>query len=76
MPTIRKTLLILEYIRHYEQENDFAPTLKTIGDKFGMRSPASVHRHLQVMQSRGWIKRAPYDRRIEILKQEHRKAAA
>lgn len=74
MPTIQKTLKILEYIRSYQAEHRHAPTLRTIGDMFDMSSTASAHRHLEIMQRRGWIKRAPYNRSIEILKDE-RKAA-
>lgn len=75
MPTIRKTIQILEYIRGYQQEHDFAPTMRMIGNQFGFRSVASAHRHLELMKGRGWIKRAPYERRIEILKPEMKIAA-
>lgn len=74
MPTIQKTLKILEFIRVYQLANLQAPTLRCIGDRFGMRSVASAHRHIAIMQSRGWIKRAPYDRNVYVIKQERRAA--
>lgn len=74
MPTIQKTLKILEFIRVYQEANRQAPTLRKIADRFEMSSIASAHRHLEIMQDRGWIKRAPYNRRIEILKDERRAA--
>jgi SOS-response transcriptional repressor LexA len=74
MPTIQKTLKILEFIRTYQIEHLKAPAMRVIGKHFGMRSTASVSWHIDLMKSRGWIKRAPYDRNIQVIKEE-RKAA-
>jgi repressor LexA len=67
MPSINKTLQILEYIKRYVRLNGFAPTLEEIGRVFEMRSPATVHAHIKKMEDRGWIKRSRKWRGIEIV---------
>jgi hypothetical protein len=74
MPTIQKTLEILDFIRVYQVEHLKAPPMRIIGIRFGMRSVASVSYHLTNMKRRGWIKRAPYDRTIQIIKHEQKAA--
>lgn len=75
MPSIKKTLLILEFIRWYIRKYRMAPTIREIGEQFHMRSSASVHRHLCILQCRGWIRRERYAMRgIEIVEQEKRAA--
>lgn len=75
MPTIQKTLRILEFIRAYKQLNRQSPTIKEIGLHFGFRSSASVHSHLSEMQRRGWITRSRRWRGIQIVEQERSKVA-
>jgi SOS-response transcriptional repressor LexA len=74
MPTIQKTLKILEFIRSYQAEHLKAPPMRVIGEQFGMTSTASVQHHIDTMKRRGWIKRKHYDRTIQVIKEE-RKAA-
>jgi SOS-response transcriptional repressor LexA len=74
MPSIQKTLKILEFIRTYQTENRRAPTLEEIGHKFEMRSLAGVQHHINEMRRRGWIKRTHYSRTIEIVKEKRRAA--
>ena len=74
MPTINKTLRILEFIKRYMASNNEAPTMAEIGRQFNMSSSASVHRQLKKMESLGWIKRSRKMRGIEIVEQD--KAAA
>lgn len=75
MPTIQKTLRILEFIRNYQISNSVAPTIAEIGKHFDMSSTSSVHRHLKILQERGWIRRQRYSRLIQIVEQEHENAA-
>jgi SOS-response transcriptional repressor LexA len=75
MPTIQKTLKILGFIEAYQSVHSQAPTLRTVADKFGLRSVGSIHRHIAIMQSRGWVNRPRYQRWIEIVTPEHRRAA-
>lgn len=69
MPSINKTLQILEYIKRQIRLTGFAPTFEEIGRVFGMRSPATVHAHLKKMEARNWIKRSRRWRGIEIVDQ-------
>lgn len=73
MPTIQKTLQILDFIRRCIQSNSEAPTLKEIARHFEL-SIAGIHQHLKKMESRGWIKRSRRWRGIEIVA-EVKKAA-
>lgn len=75
MPTINKTLRILDFIKRYAQSNHEAPTLKEIGQQFNMRSSASVHAHLTKMEEMGLIRRSRKMRGIEIVEREQIKAA-
>lgn len=70
MPTIQKTLRLLEFIKRYRLSNGEAPTMKEIGTHFDIRSSAGVHQHLKKMEARGWIKRSRKWRGIEIIEQE------
>lgn len=75
MPTIQKTLRILEFIKRYIASNAESPTIAEIGRQFDMTSTSSVHRHLKILQERGWIRRQRYSRLIEIVEQEQKNAA-
>lgn len=75
MPSIKKTLQIREFIEVYQQIHRQSPTYQTIADHFGFRSLASVHRHIEIMEKRGWVKHSRYQRWIEIVKTAQQKAA-
>ena len=70
VPTIQKTLRILEFIKRYLLSNSEAPTLKEIARHFEL-SIAGVHQHLRKMESRGWVKRSRRWRGIEIVESTH-----
>ena len=69
MPSIQKTLRILEFIRRYQASNNQPPTIALIGRQFGMNSTASVHAHLKKLEAKGYIRREHYSRVIEIVEQ-------
>lgn len=73
--TIQKTKQIFEFIKRYYAANGEAPTIAELGRQFNMRSPASVHAHLERMKAWGWIRRERYSRLIQIVEQEQNKAA-
>lgn len=75
MASIQKTLRMYEFIKRYHKSNQTTPPIREIGLQFGMRSTASVHHHLKVMEEKGWIKRPRYSHSIEIVEQEHKHAA-
>ncbi len=48
---------ILTYITEYSEEQGYAPTLQEIGDKFGLSSVATVHKHICHLVEKGFLKR-------------------
>lgn len=54
---------ILEYIRHYIEAEDYAPTLEEIGSHFGLSSPATVYKHVQQLVRKGYLRKAKHQGR-------------
>jgi len=54
----RRQKEILDYLSEYITERGFAPTIEEIAAHFGLRSLATVHKHLTNLQQKGLIKRA------------------
>lgn len=48
---------ILDFVAQYISRNGYSPTLQDIADALGLRSLATVHEHLEAMESKGVIKR-------------------
>ena len=56
--TIRQTA-VLDFICVYIERHKFPPTVRDIGDHFGIRSPNGVVCHLRILEKRGVIHRHP-----------------
>src|SRR5436305_9023590 len=62
---------VLDYIKHYFDVHQEAPTIAEIGKEFGMSSSASVHHVVSILEREGLIRRIPNVRRgIEVVKEE------
>lgn len=48
---------ILAYVTSYTEERGFAPTLQEIGDRFGLSSVATVHKHVRHLVDKGYLRR-------------------
>ena len=48
---------ILDFIDRFIAGNGYAPSIEEIGRRFGLSSPATVHRHLANLQEKGVIRR-------------------
>ena len=48
---------ILQYITEYSQRRGYAPTLQEIGDRFGLSSVATVHKHIAHLVEKGYLRR-------------------
>jgi repressor LexA len=59
MPLSPKQQRIYDFIRRYLESNKEAPTIAEIGRQFQMRSPASVHKVLGVLEDAGKITKVP-----------------
>ena len=61
---------ILDYISASIEENGYAPTLEEIGERFELRSMATVHKHLSNLETKGLIRRKwNHSRAIEVADQ-------
>jgi len=73
MPPIvyRRQRDLLEFISQFMQKNGYAPTLAEICDGLGLRSPATVHEHIQNLIDKGILKKTEGARRgLEIIDQK------
>jgi repressor LexA len=48
---------ILAYITEYSELRGYAPTLQEIGERFGLSSVATVHKHVSHLVDKGYLKR-------------------
>lgn len=63
----RRQREMLDSIDQFIEENGYSPTLEEIGDALGLSSPATVHKHLQNLESKGLIRRNwNHSRSIEL----------
>lgn len=66
LPTKKRALL--DYLQEYIEERGYAPTLQDIAKHFSLSSTATVHEHLEYLESHGFIKRE--GREIDLLHQK------
>jgi repressor LexA len=67
---------IFDYIESAIRDNGYAPTLEEIGERFKLRSLATVHKHVTNLEGKGLIRRKwNHSRAIELV-QKHRKSRA
>jgi len=60
---------ILDYIKSYTAENKYPPTIREIATAVGLKSPSTVHGHLEWMRENGYInfvKASPRTLTVEI----------
>jgi len=50
---------ILEFIVTCQRERNFPPTIREIGDHVGLKSPATVANHIEVLKKAGYIEKNP-----------------
>ena len=62
-PVQRQTL---EYLRNFVAEYGYAPSLKQVAEKIGVRSASTAHFHLERLEQKGFIRRGD-DGGIEIV---------
>src|SRR5262245_36018896 len=58
MHLTRRQKEILDFLTRHIEKKGYAPTIEEIGEHFGLRSLATVHKHLTNLQEKGLIKRA------------------
>lgn len=66
---------VLRFIQDFISKEGFPPTLREIGNNFGMKSTNGVNDHLVALEKKGFIRRrSDISRGIEILHPEHQGA--
>lgn len=59
---------ILNYIKEFIVSNGYPPTVREIGKALGLSSPATIHSHLNNLESKGFIKKdGSKNRALELL---------
>jgi repressor LexA len=70
VPITARQKRVLDYIRHYFEMNQEAPTIAEIGKEFGMTSSASAHHVVSILEREGHIRRIPnVSRGIELVEE-------
>ncbi|MDH5510729.1 MAG: transcriptional repressor LexA [Nitrospinota bacterium] len=53
----KRQKLVFDYVSSFIKEKGYAPSIVEIGKKFGLSSPATIHKHLTNLESKGLIRR-------------------
>ena len=62
---------IYDYIRAYQQEKGYPPSVREMAAAVGLSSPSTVHAHLSALEARGLIKRdATKPRALELFNED------
>jgi repressor LexA len=54
----RKQKQILDYVTRFIDEKGYSPSLMEIGGHFGLRSPATVHKHVENLRKKGLVRKS------------------
>ena len=66
-PLTKRQSQILEYIDSAIRDKGYPPTVREIGQAVGLNSPSTVHKHLNTLQDKGYLRRDPTkNRAIEV----------
>jgi repressor LexA len=74
MGLTRRQAEILAFITEYSEVQGYAPTLKEIGERFGLSSAATVHKHVSLLVEKGYLNRGRRNasRDMEVVEQNPR----
>lgn len=60
---------ILNIIIKYIEDNGYSPTVREVGEIVGFKSSSTGHRHLKILESKGYIERKEnFPRALKVLK--------
>ncbi len=59
MPLIEIERKILDFMVQYLRENTYQPSIREIGERFGIKSTKTVSEHLQALADKGFLERDP-----------------
>jgi repressor LexA len=58
---------VLDFIKSYMEKNGFAPSIRDIMKHFNFKSPRAAHKHLIILEKKGYIERKNVSRGIKIM---------
>jgi repressor LexA len=58
MALTRRQREIYDFVREFIGENGYSPSLEEIGARFGLSSVATVHKHVQHLTEKGYLRKA------------------
>ena len=71
-PLTKRQREVLNYLNDFIQQQGYAPSLEEIGQRLGLSSLATVHKHLTNLESKGFIRRSwNKSRSVEIIPTKH-----
>ena len=71
MALTRRQREIYDFVCHFVEEKRYSPSLEEIGAHFGLSSVATVHKHVQHLVEKGYLKKAwNRSRSVEPLRSE------
>ena len=67
-PLTKRQREILDYLNEFIQQHGYAPSLEELGQRFGLSSLATVHKHMTNLEAKNFIKRSwNRSRSVELL---------
>jgi repressor LexA len=72
----RRQREIYEFIRDFVAARGYSPSLEEIGASFGLTSVATVHRHVELLVDKGFVRKSPNSSRSLEAVEERRPAPA
>ena len=67
----KRQKLVFDYISNFISQKGYAPSIVEIGERFGLSSPATIHKHLINLESKGLIRRQKnMSRAIELVEEQ------
>jgi len=58
MALTRRQREIYDFVREFILARGYSPSLEEIGEKFGLTSVATVHKHVQHLVEKGWLRKS------------------
>ena len=50
-----KLIMVMDYIRKFQEENGYTPSVREIGQECGIKSTATVHTYLERLREKGYL---------------------
>jgi repressor LexA len=75
MALTRRQREIYDFVREFIEARGYSPSLEEIGERFGLSSVATVHKHVQHLVEKGWLRKG-WNRSRSVEPIEHASSGA